>query len=43
MSKEVKTAPVVEYIIPKHIFSHAESGSDGKDGLLVELWDFGSR
>lgn len=41
MSKEVKKAPVVEYMIPKRIFSRADSGSEESDSLLVDLWDFG--
>ena len=32
---------MVEFMIPKHIFSSAESGSEEKDSLLVDLWDFG--
>lgn len=42
MSKEVKKPPVVEYMIPKHIFTKAAPGSDEQDSLLVSLWDFGS-
>lgn len=42
MAKEVKKAPVVEYMIPKRIFTSAEPGTDDKDSLLVRLWDFGS-
>ena len=42
MSKEVKKAPVVEYMIPKHIFS-AQNGPGEKNSLLVDLWDFGPR
>lgn len=42
MTKNVKKAPVVEYSIPKRIFSKAESGTDEKDSLLVSLWDFSS-
>jgi U3 small nucleolar RNA-associated protein 19 len=41
MNKDVKKAPVVEYMIPRRIFSKAETGSDEKDNLLVSLWDFG--
>ncbi|KAK5655449.1 hypothetical protein OQA88_5720 [Cercophora sp. LCS_1] len=39
MSKEVKKPPVVEFMIPKRIFTKADSTED-KDGLLVSLWDF---
>ncbi|KAJ4290137.1 Maturation and nuclear export of 40S ribosomal subunits interacting protein [Collariella sp. IMI 366227] len=42
MSKEVKKPPVVEYMIPKHIFTKATPGSEEQDSLLVSLWDFGS-
>ncbi|KAK3903248.1 CBF/Mak21 family-domain-containing protein [Staphylotrichum tortipilum] len=42
MSKEVKKAPVVEYMIPKRIFTKAEPTSEETNSLLVSLWDFGS-
>ena len=42
MSKEVKKPPVVEYMIPKTIFTKAGPASEEKDSLLVSLWDFGS-
>jgi U3 small nucleolar RNA-associated protein 19 len=42
MSKEVKKPPVVEYMIPKKIFTRAAPDSEEKDSLLVSLWDFGS-
>jgi len=41
MAKEVKKPPVVEYMIPKRIFTKTDS-VDEKDSLLVSLWDFGS-
>lgn len=41
MSKEVKKPPVVEFMMPKTIFSPAAAGAEGKDSLLTELWDFG--
>ncbi|KAL1845276.1 hypothetical protein VTK73DRAFT_753 [Phialemonium thermophilum] len=41
MTKEIKKAPVIEYMIPKRIFYPAESGSGERESLLVELWDFG--
>ncbi|KAL2159313.1 hypothetical protein VTH06DRAFT_2748 [Thermothelomyces fergusii] len=41
MSKEVKKPPVVEYMIPKRIFSKADTPEES-DSLLVSLWDFGS-
>ncbi|KAK4034009.1 CBF/Mak21 family-domain-containing protein [Parachaetomium inaequale] len=42
MSKEVKKPPVVEYMIPKHIFSKAGGAPEETDSLLVSLWHFGS-
>ncbi|KAK3395654.1 CBF/Mak21 family-domain-containing protein [Sordaria brevicollis] len=42
MSKEVKKAPVIEFMIPKHIFTKADSGTEQTDSPLVSLWDFGS-
>lgn len=42
MSKEVKKPPVVEFMIPKKIFSRADSTTDEKDNLLTTLWDFSS-
>jgi U3 small nucleolar RNA-associated protein 19 len=42
MVKDVKKPPVVEFMIPKRIFSSVDKGSEEKDSLLVELWDFNS-
>ncbi|KAK4181210.1 putative nucleolar complex protein 4 [Triangularia setosa] len=45
MGKEVKKAPVVEFMIPKRVFTKVaeeEGREGGKDGLVVGLWDFGS-
>ncbi|KAK0751707.1 CBF/Mak21 family-domain-containing protein [Schizothecium vesticola] len=42
MSKEVKKPPVVEFMIPKKIFSRADPTADEKDNLLASLWDFSS-
>jgi U3 small nucleolar RNA-associated protein 19 len=42
MSKEVKKPPVVEYMIPKRIFSKVGPATEETDSLLVGLWDFGS-
>jgi U3 small nucleolar RNA-associated protein 19 len=42
MSKEVKKPPVVEYMIPKRIFTKARPDPEEKDSLLVGLWNFGS-
>jgi U3 small nucleolar RNA-associated protein 19 len=41
LAKQVKKAPVVEFMIPKMIFRPAAAGSDEKDSLLTQLWDFG--
>jgi U3 small nucleolar RNA-associated protein 19 len=40
LSKEVKKAPVVEYEIPKKIFTRQVVGSVVEDSLLVKLWSF---
>ncbi|KAK4154658.1 CBF/Mak21 family-domain-containing protein [Chaetomidium leptoderma] len=42
MFKEVKKPPVVEYMIPKRIFTKTDAAPEEKDSLLVSLWDFGS-
>jgi U3 small nucleolar RNA-associated protein 19 len=42
MSKEVKKPPVVEYMIPKKIFTKPDSSAEDQGTLLVSLWDFGS-
>ncbi|KAK4451488.1 CBF/Mak21 family-domain-containing protein [Podospora aff. communis PSN243] len=42
MSKEVKKPPVVEYMIPKKIFTKPDSSTEEQGTLLVSLWDFGS-
>jgi len=42
MTKEVKKPPVIEFMIPKHIFTKAAPEEEKKDSLLVSLWDFGS-
>ncbi|KAK4127088.1 CBF-domain-containing protein [Parathielavia appendiculata] len=42
MTKEVKKPPVVEYMIPKRIFTKAGPVPEENDSLLVNLWDFGS-
>ncbi|KAK3298868.1 CBF/Mak21 family-domain-containing protein [Chaetomium fimeti] len=42
ISKEVKKPPVVEYMIPKRIFTKADEAAAEPDSLLVGLWDFGS-
>ena len=43
MHKEVKKPPVVEFMIPKRIFTPAEKGTEEKNSLLVDLWDFGAQ
>ena len=40
LSKEIKKTPVVEFVIPKKIFTRQDVGSMTEDGLLVKLWDF---
>lgn len=40
LSKEVKKTPVVEFEIPKKIFTKQDSSTDVKDSLLVKLWNF---
>lgn len=40
LSKDVKKPPVVEFVIPKKIFTQQEGGSEVKDSLVVKLWDF---
>jgi len=42
MSKEVKKPPVIEYMIPKRIFTKASDAPEESNSLLVSLWDFGS-
>lgn len=43
MHKEVKKQPVVEFMIPRRIFTSAEPGSEEKNSLLVDLWDFSTQ
>lgn len=40
LNKEVKKQPVVEFMIPKRIFTSAEPGTEERNSLLVDLWDF---
>jgi U3 small nucleolar RNA-associated protein 19 len=40
LHKEVKKPPVVEFMIPKRIFTSAEAGTEERNSLLVDLWDF---
>ncbi|KAK4194368.1 putative nucleolar complex protein 4 [Triangularia verruculosa] len=45
MGKEIKKPPVVEFMIPKRVFTKVteeEQKQGAKDSLVVELWDFGS-
>lgn len=42
IAKEVKKPPVVEYMIPKRIFTMAGDSPEETDSLLVSLWDFRS-
>ncbi|KAI9846498.1 MAG: hypothetical protein M1837_003918 [Sclerophora amabilis] len=39
LSKDIKKPPVVEYEIPKRIFTKYEPGSVQEDGLFAKLWD----
>ncbi|RDA94103.1 hypothetical protein CP533_6597 [Ophiocordyceps camponoti-saundersi (nom. inval.)] len=41
MAKQVKKAPVVEFQIPKRVFLPQDAASESRDGLLVQLVDFG--
>lgn len=38
--KEVKKTPVIEFEIPKRIFTKPDVTSEVEDSLLVKLWDF---
>ena len=40
LSKDVKKVPVIDYEIPKKIFTKQDIESGVEDGLLVTLWDF---
>lgn len=40
LDREIKKAPVVEFEIPKKIFTKHDAGSGVEDGLLVKLWSF---
>ncbi|RYP90349.1 hypothetical protein DL770_003496 [Monosporascus sp. CRB-9-2] len=40
MSKQIKKAPVVEFMIPKRIFVPHDPASGTEDSLLTQLWDF---
>ncbi|KAK0717000.1 CBF/Mak21 family-domain-containing protein [Lasiosphaeria miniovina] len=44
MIKNIRKPPVVEFMIPKHIFTDVgpTAAPEEKDSLLVSLWDFGS-
>lgn len=39
--KEAKREPVVEWRIPKRIFTRAEDGEGEEVSLITRLWDFG--
>ncbi|KAM0238838.1 hypothetical protein ACHAP5_008581 [Fusarium lateritium] len=42
MTKDVKKAPVIEFQIPKKVFTPNEvDGAGEPDSLVVKLWDFG--
>ncbi|KAI1379391.1 CBF/Mak21 family-domain-containing protein [Hypoxylon crocopeplum] len=40
LSKQVKKAPVVEFMIPKRVFLPQDPTSEVEDNLLARLWDF---
>jgi U3 small nucleolar RNA-associated protein 19 len=40
LSKDIKKAPVVEFEIPKKIFTKYDVESGIEDSLVVKLWDF---
>ncbi|KAI0875197.1 nucleolar complex protein [Hypoxylon argillaceum] len=40
LSKSVKKAPVVEFMIPKRVFLPNDPGSGVEDNLIVKLWEF---
>ncbi|KAI0841022.1 nucleolar complex protein [Hypoxylon sp. FL0890] len=40
LSKQVKKAPVVEFMIPKRVFLPQDPASGAEDSLLAKLWDF---
>jgi U3 small nucleolar RNA-associated protein 19 len=40
LSKDIKKPPVVEYEIPKKIFTKHNVESGIKDSIVVKLWDF---
>ncbi|KAI2624353.1 nucleolar complex protein [Hypoxylon sp. NC1633] len=40
LSKQVKKAPVVEFMIPKKVFLPQDTASGIEDNLLAKLWDF---
>ncbi|KAI1456005.1 CBF/Mak21 family-domain-containing protein [Annulohypoxylon moriforme] len=40
LSKQVKKAPVVEFMIPKRVFLPQDPASGTEDSLLAKLWDF---
>ncbi len=40
LEKEIRKPPVVEYQIPKRIFTKSEDHSPEEGNLLQKLWDF---
>ncbi|KAH6660607.1 CBF/Mak21 family protein [Truncatella angustata] len=40
LSKQIKKAPVVEFMIPKRVFLPNDPASGTEDNLLTKLWDF---
>lgn len=39
LSKKMRKAPPVEYMIPKRIFTSPEGGDTPDDTLLARLWE----
>lgn len=40
LSKQIKKAPVVEFMIPKRIFFPHDQESGVEDNLLTRIWNF---
>jgi U3 small nucleolar RNA-associated protein 19 len=40
LSKQIKKAPVVEFMIPKRIFLPHDPESGVEDSLLTKIWSF---
>ncbi|KXJ92309.1 CBF/Mak21 family-domain-containing protein [Microdochium bolleyi] len=40
LAKQIRKAPVVEFMIPKRVFLPQDPGAEAEDTLLAKLWDF---